>query len=488
MMAPEIWTLVLAFSCGLFTAGLLGPHDLGVLRIVGLVAMYAPLLGLGTREGAIQQAPALVGRDQPEEARKLLDVAFSFTVTTTLIIAVPALLLCYFFHLFSTTIIFGLAMLTVQLLFYEYTNSLTGKHRIFFRFHYVSRVRLIQSTLNAIGKAAGSWWAGLWGAFLSNPLSWIIPALYLKSRKEEHLVFRWEPSTAFQLMKVGFPILAGRMLSVLFDSLDRWFLLGVYHAQAVGYYSFAFTIPGLLLMMAIRGISVFAQYLRVEWGSHHDSATSWGYTRIFFSLILLASLPASLLAAEALRLILHHILPQYRPGEIFIPPLFLAVNLQIIFHLFNAFFTAIEQLRSMVKYQIMAVVLSALANVAAVTLTRSYGMVAIAWATVIANLMLVLLQTIALARQKHYLSWQNSIVFLFTAIYLYGSLWLMYSSNSLPQNMPNQLAVRLGLICFPALIALPLVFKLRLWPQLVPLFQHAQHKVNTSNENTTDHA
>jgi O-antigen/teichoic acid export membrane protein len=195
---------------------------------------------MGVMESVGRDIPFYEGKGDHEKAREIKDLAFSFIVTTSALIALGIAAFAVFArHSFRHEIVVGLLLVAAIIILQRLNNLLICILRAFKKFSIESSQMVLSAIVNAIFIALLTYRFQIYGFILAMVLSFLFNILYLVSRY--HYDFHWtlELKKIKPLIAFGMPLMSLGLLMTVIRSLDRIMLAKYLGFEAVGLYSIA---------------------------------------------------------------------------------------------------------------------------------------------------------------------------------------------------------------------------------------------------------
>lgn len=253
MMLSNILSTVLSAARIFLVAGFLSPADYGKYNLINLILSYVNYADLGTNTGMLYQSAIRAAEGRMTEANNIRKQTWLFTILLSGILSAT----CLFLSMLPLDIIdiqrnnfflFGAAVPIILCLNYFHVEArLQDDFRLLSFVTILGGCGTLVFTIMLIAvkvqvlKIEAMIAAGLAG----NLLSVIAIARYLY----EPLAQKMDWPVIGQVMRHGIPLTLMTMGYALFQSVDRWVILGLVSATEFGYYAFGTTLGIMLAML-----------------------------------------------------------------------------------------------------------------------------------------------------------------------------------------------------------------------------------------------
>lgn len=248
---------VLGVATSLLLRTLLGPTQIGMWQALKLLLSYAGFVNLGVTKAAAREITIARGSDRPHDAYPSRDLAFSFSMATTVFYAVAILCAAGFLWIRETEAshsgwVFGLGVMAVVCLAQRYLTFQLVLLRAERLFATATRLAILESALTLIVCGAATWAFGLYGLIAGCLCVSVVVAWVARRSMIERPKWAWGLRAIVPLIAVGFPIVLTGLVMTLFQSVDKLMLLAFLPdgAYQLGLYSTA-----LLVTTQLAGVS-----------------------------------------------------------------------------------------------------------------------------------------------------------------------------------------------------------------------------------------
>lgn len=209
----------------------LDPVQMGVWQGLKMFLTYGNYANLGISKGALRDYTVALGRGHTEEARRGLDLAYTFNSVTSLVYA--AILLGAAAWMGSSANGFvagpwtiGLAVIGGLAVLSRYVTFQVTILRAHKAFDLTARLSVLEAVLTLVVCSLTTWLWGIYGLLLGTLIVLLGSFLYIQQYRTVDLRWAFDAKEVRRLISVGSPILlAGTMITV-FRSLDKLMILG----------------------------------------------------------------------------------------------------------------------------------------------------------------------------------------------------------------------------------------------------------------------
>lgn len=383
--APEILQVFFKLLIGMVTAKVLGPGKLGIAGATGMVMAYGVLLQGGALDGLGLKVPFLIGQKKEIEAIEYINSGGTGIIGSLLLIF-PFLLGGAFIFSSTPLIRNGIIANGIGLILFEFYQLSEAKSRLFFRFRSVFFSRLSFVISNFIFTVTGAYFWGLNGLYVALMAVYLPPVFYLAVIKKERLQVRFNFDKYKELIYLGFPLLLAGSIYTLFITVDRWFIIGKFGPEKLGYYSIMVTLSGMVLLVPIKLVSLLTQYLREAFGKGSSEENLWATTLSFLLICLLIFIPLIAVAGDTAFLLFRYYLPKYYKTVELVRILLNSVFFSCIFNISSIFLVVTNRKKYLILTQVLALLCSIILNYFAIW--YHLELKGIATATMLSNFLL----------------------------------------------------------------------------------------------------
>ncbi len=387
----------------LITMAVIGPLLFGVWKLWQLFFIYAPIMQLGIVNGANRNIPYYLGSKEAMFLRK--------TVATTVFVAFFSSLavggMSFVVALFSRNIFLDIELsihlvLSFSLAVAAWTllQVLLNLLRSFEMFFHYSVLQTLLATLLFLGIPLCLTW-GLNGYLLVTAVAAFVgiglALFFLRSK----LSFGFRKDVAFDLIKLGFPILLVGLAYSFFTTLDRLIIAYFLGAEAVGNYGLAIMVFGSLSLFPLTISQFYYPKISKVLGLTGSEKEAFKVAQEQLKVAFIVSLVMLLVLLIALPFAVKQFLPQYLGGlnaAYYLMPGLLGLSLV------GGYANWLNSIKKQIVYlrvQVIAIVLSALLSIGFYSL--GFGLSGVALGTSLAFILYgILLRQEALKCLKSY--------------------------------------------------------------------------------------
>ncbi|MDP8298866.1 MAG: oligosaccharide flippase family protein [Candidatus Tantalella remota] len=297
------------------TRRLLTPEMMGIWATFLVILNYALFAHLGIFTAVGVRIPYLRGKNEHGEISAIRDTAFTFAaIISVLMMAVLFIASFFFVGKVELYVIFGIRMTALIVAATIFYNFYTVMLRADKEFSLLSRALVFNSLAMLVFVATLTYFFGLRGIYCAAFLATLISWLYVRSRTGYKMRLNFRLPKAFELSKVGLPILIVGIAYTILISVDKIMIIKMIGAKELGFYSIAIlaftytnTFPKLF------GIVIFPN-MQEAFGETDSREHILGYVKQP-ALLMAYVFPALLAAAYfAIPVLVQYLLPRYIPG------------------------------------------------------------------------------------------------------------------------------------------------------------------------------
>lgn len=362
----------------LVAAALLGPEVWGTWFLLNLILRYGALTHLGALNGLNREYALEVGRGNQEEAEQLRKTSLGALAASLLVVILPATAILTFTpSQYLPAIALTILLLVCQQL-YSYL-SMTFKSRI--QFTLLSRLQFAVALATPAITLPLTMTIGLNGFIIGQAITYALVAAFAYSSDKKLYQLRFDAQRTKKLIRIGFPIMIVGVLYALFTTVDRWVILQVMNAEALGHYSLAIMALGAAALLPQVIAQQYYPRMAQRWGANRDLTEMKRLARTQSRLALIPTTVVVLLAEVLGPPLIQHLLPDYTPGI----PAFRIILLAPIINTFGQGYANLLNVTDRQYRYIAIIALSIVINLlASYQLAISMGLAGVALGTVIA--------------------------------------------------------------------------------------------------------
>ncbi len=388
----------------LITMAVVGPVLFGVWKLWQLLFIYAPILQLGIVNGANRNIPYFVGTKDNSYLRKTV----ATTVFSALFSSLTIGLTSFFVALYSRSIFMGVDLsfslilsFSVAVAAWTLLQALINLLRSFEMFFSYSLLQLALASLLFLGIPICLNW-GLNGYLVITAFAALLgiglALFFLKSK----LSFGFSKVIAFDLIKLGFPILIVGLAYSFFTTLDRVIIAYFLGPEEVGNYGLAIMVFGSLSLFPVTVSQFFYPKISKALGLTGSATEAFKIAQEQLRFALMITIASMLVLAISLPFAVNQFLPQYSAGltaaYCLMPGL---LGLSLVGGYAN-WLNSVKRQTVYLRVQVIAIVLSALLSIGFYLM--GFGLSGIALGTSLAFIIYgILLRQAALNCLKSYL-------------------------------------------------------------------------------------
>ncbi|MDP2911544.1 MAG: oligosaccharide flippase family protein [Candidatus Omnitrophota bacterium] len=372
---------------GFLNASILGPAMYGLwsaLNIISSLGFYSPL---GVLEGMYREVPYSIGKGDPERAERAHANAFSFSLFSSILVAVFIIAFALFFRKSASAIeVIGLIAIAVMIIiqnmvnFYEIALSADKRFSVLATASSIFPIVCVALTLLFVPK-----WK-IYGVYMIAILGPLLMVLfyYFVMEYKPRLIF--DIKEAARLIKIGLPWMSLSLLPVALFAIDRALIFKFMGAANLGYYAL-----GLLICRFLNYLpGVVARVVEPQiFHTYGKSEKAEDLAKYLFvpSKVMAVCLPLFIGTVYFVSsFVIRHFMREYIPS---LTPVFILLFGKF-FLLYcpttTGFFVAVNKQRNVVYFYIVSIALTAILDITMLRL--GLGLNGIAFVTCIVNFLL----------------------------------------------------------------------------------------------------
>ncbi len=296
----------------------LSPAQMGVWQGLKLLLGYANYANLGISKGAARELTIACGRGDPAAAERGLDLAFTFNTLTSLIYAGGLLATAGWtaFQSGANAWSIGLAALALLVVLQRHLTFHVTVLRCRQAFALTAQLTLIEAVLTLALAGLAAWRWGLPGLYTGTSLVLLATLAVIRWQGVRPFRWAWDAPEIRRLVAIGGPILAGSVVTTLFQSLDKLMILGWSEDRAftLGCYSTSLLVTGqvygLANMLSIAMLPRYGEMFGRSGCRRQTARLAARFSEMLAATTTIAAIGALLIGAP----LLARWLPDYRPG------------------------------------------------------------------------------------------------------------------------------------------------------------------------------
>ena len=365
----------------------LSPAQMGVWQGLKLLLGYANYANLGISKGAARELAIARGRGHFDAAERGLDLAYTFNTLTSLIYAAGLLATAAWMALNAgeaSAWTLGLAALALLVVLQRHLTFHVTILRCRQAFATTAQLAVVEALLTLAGAGTAAWRWGLPGLYAGTTLVLLATLAVLRWQGVRPFRWAWDAREIRRLVAIGSPILAGSVLTTLFQSLDKLMILGCSQDRAfeLGCYSTSLLVTGqvygLANMLSIVMLPRYGELFGSSGSRRQTARLAARFSEFLATVTAMATIGAMLIAAP----LLGRLLPDYRPGLLPLAYLLPGVVALALALPLNQYLVAVGHERRALLPLCVATVVEVGGDYVALRL--GYGMVGVAIATSLA--------------------------------------------------------------------------------------------------------
>ncbi len=269
-----IFVQILNVFIGIYIRNVLGPAQMGTWVIVQIFIQYTKYSNLGIGRAAAKSVPILKGQGRVEEAKSLVNTAFTFITCSTIFFSLIIIVAAFIFRSRVSPLVFysslAIAMVTM---FQRISNFCVGMLRAEKEFEFAGKYNVASSIMNAFVTVFLVSYLKLYGYYIAMVLSVIFNLMFLIS--SSHIKFRLGQGRLNQLkplLSLGIPLLGINLLNQLFTELDRISIALFLPIEQLGIYSLVAMTNNVIYIFPNILNMVIWPYLGENFGSQESTS------------------------------------------------------------------------------------------------------------------------------------------------------------------------------------------------------------------------
>jgi len=364
---------------------LLSPSQMGIWQALKLLLSYGGYSNLGISKGAAREYTIARGRGDTVDAKRGLNLAFTFNTITSLLYGSVLVGVAIWIGLGSgswlNTWTIGLVAVGLLAVLSRYVTFYVTILRSEQAFTVTSRLSILEGLLTLLVGSLAIWYCGLIGLYVGTCIVMLGALWFIKCQNVIRLSFAWDSAEIKRLITVGGPILLVGTTSSLFRSLDKLMILGYMSdcAFQLGCYSLTLMVTtqlfGLGNMLSIVVGPRLGEKLGYSDSRHEVALLAARSTELQAVAIALPAALAIVIAPE----LLSWLLPDYKTGIAPISWLIPGVVALSVALPASQYLIAVNRQRRALVVVLMATCLSAVGNY--IALRCGFGLVGVAAST-----------------------------------------------------------------------------------------------------------
>lgn len=308
----------IAQAVGIVTAVLvrrqLGPVLMGVWELLKTILRYGEFSELGVSSVATRDIPFYRGRNDEEEATRLKDVCFTYTLGIAVIAALAITVWSFWHTPAQQELGIGLRILGVILILTSIYSFFINMMRAYGNFMVLSRIiafnALLMLTLVYVFTSRFT----IYGMYAAVIVTLIICCIYAYKKTGYSVRVSLDWHRIVYVVKTGIPVFLSGLGLMLLMSVDKLVIARLLGFEQLGYYSIAsmFVMTVYTLPKSF-GIVLFP-HIQHEYGKSGSDQTISAYLKESTQLLSTLMPVAIGLAYFTIPAFVHYVLPKFQPG------------------------------------------------------------------------------------------------------------------------------------------------------------------------------
>ena len=352
----------LGLASGFVVAKLLGPTHFGVWNAVSLALVYGAYCDLGVLPAMGRDLPFYRGQGDLHKAKEIESTTLSTTLISAALVAL-VLLGMSFWGGYSPLMALGLRgmalVIVLQRLYVYYQTVL----RCYNEFGLLSKLRVIFAMLSTVLVILMVIWFGFVGRVAAAILAQLLILIYVLFLRKIYIFPRLNLQVAWQLAKVGLPIILSVVIIGLLTTIDRLMVITYLGATELGYFGIALLVTSIVFLIPGAANQVLYPRLTHRYGEAGKDIRALK-NLVLTPTILLAYLAPALIGLIYLTLptLIELFLPKYAPGVFPSRIVLLGMFFFSIIGVTNYFLVTIGELKQYVLLGFLALALNITLN------------------------------------------------------------------------------------------------------------------------------
>lgn len=436
----------------------LGPLQMGIWSMLQIILTYAKYSTLGTSDATTREIPYYRGKKECGKADKVKDTVFSFSILTSLIVAIGLVIFTLLWRTqMRAEVFYGLLFVGMLIILQRVNNILIVLLRAHKEFAFASKQMVISAIVNIALIASLSYWFKIYGFLWATCLSFAFNICYIMSHRMFSFKFSLDWKQIIPLISYGFPLMILGVLGTIFRSIDKIMIVKMLGFEALGLYSIAVMAFNFANQIPISASVILVPHFQEKLGTTNNMRDLTGYiSKSVYALSITIPIVIGLIWLASPFLI-RLTLPNYTGGMGSLKYLLLGIYFVAVIKPYSIFLVGIKKHLSLLPVMVAVCLLSIIFNLVAIR--RGYGISGVALATTVS---LFLHFTIIYVFASRLIAnvWQLSkdyLKIMFHFLFLILVLFILRSVIPSSDDSLSQVCLQCGVFC---IIYLPFVITL----------------------------
>lgn len=249
----------------------LGPAQTGIWATLQILVDYSKYGTMGLLDASAREIPRLQGKGENENAEKIKNLAFSFVLLSSTLIAAAVMGGAFLLrHHFRPEVVYGLYFVAAVIFLQRINNLLVALLRCYKKFHIESVFMIASAVVNAVLVAVLTHAFKIYGFIWSLILSFMFNIAFLLSQNRYD--FRWylDRERLKPLLSYGLPLMSLGILAAFIRTIDKLMIVKMLGFEAVGVYSIALMACSYLSNFSISLAIVLVPHFQERFGQRGD--------------------------------------------------------------------------------------------------------------------------------------------------------------------------------------------------------------------------
>ncbi|MEI7752471.1 MAG: oligosaccharide flippase family protein, partial [Candidatus Omnitrophota bacterium] len=265
--------MVVGIFLSIVTKNILGALGAGYFAMIKVFISYGDLSDLGSRDAMLREVAQAVGSGKNEEARKVRDVVFCFTLISSAIVVLIFMGISLF-YIKDPILRYGVMIAGPLVFVTQLYNFMITFMRILKRVFSLSLTIVVNILGVAFFSILGAYAGGVFGMVTGLIIAALFSAYFAYRASGTQLGIRWEPREILRLVRIGLPLVISGYAMSVFLSVDA-IMIG----KMIGYKQLGFYTIALMSVQQINSLGRFTQiilqpYVQEKYGKEKNLVSS----------------------------------------------------------------------------------------------------------------------------------------------------------------------------------------------------------------------
>jgi len=237
----------IGFVTSIVIRNALGPLFMGIWSALRVVLDYTQYSGLGMTSAAYCEIPYLKGAGKLEEAEKVKNLTFTFTMVVSSFIAIMIFVSSFFLaKRYEPYVINGLrvvALGTILTFLYSFLSVILRAEK---KFVSISKAMVLNAALALIFAVTLVTRYKIYGMYAGFLLALVTTSIFILVNDNIKFRFYFNTKHLMKLMAIGLPLFFNGIFYIIYISSDKILILKLIGTEALGYYSLAMLVSSTI--------------------------------------------------------------------------------------------------------------------------------------------------------------------------------------------------------------------------------------------------